>query len=99
AFGIKAEHQAGENRTPVDEHRARTTLAKLTAMLGSGEIQILTQNFQQCLVWCEGDFRLFAIQPETNVLLTVARHRLSSSLYSKSCCRSVASCRRKPQPR
>src|SRR6185295_12108108 len=93
-FSVKTEHQAGENRASIDEDRARTALTKFTAMLRAGEVQILSQNFQQCLVRCEGDFRLFAVECETNMFLTVALHRLSSSPYSKSYYRSDASCRR-----
>src|ERR1051325_9927591 len=98
-FGVKAEHQTRKYRTSIDEHRARAKLAQLAAVLCAGEIQILTQNFQQRLVRCEGDLGLFAVEGEMDMLLTVARQRLSSSLYSKSCCRSVASCRRTPRRR
>src|SRR5215213_3664623 len=87
AFSIQTKHQARQNRTPVDEHRARATLAQLTSVLCSGEIQILTQNFQQRLVRCEGDLGVFAVECEMDVLLSVERQRLSSSLYSKSCYR------------
>src|SRR6185503_10255931 len=83
--------------TPIDEHSARATFAQLTAVLRSGEIQILTQNFQQRLVRCEGDLGMFAVECEMNVLLTVERQRLSSLLYSKSCYRSGASCLRTPR--
>src|SRR5215213_11170581 len=86
AFSVETKHQARKNRTPIDEHGASPTLAKLAAVFRAGEIQILTQNFQQRLVRCEGDFRLFAIEGEMDVLLTVERQRLSSSPYSKSCC-------------
>src|ERR1051325_8886894 len=98
-FGVKAEHQTRKYRTSIDEHRARATLAQFATVLGAGEIQILTQNFQQRLVRCEGDLRLFAVEGEIDMLLTVERQRLSSSLCSKSCCQSVASCRRTPRPR
>src|SRR5262249_37410514 len=84
----------GKNRTTIDQHRTRATLAKLAAVFCAGEIQILTQNFEQRLVRCEGDLCLFAVECETDVLLTVERQRLSSLPYSKSCCRSVAFCRR-----
>ena len=87
AFSIKPEHQARKDRTPIDEHRTCATLAQFTAVLRPGEIQIFTQNFEQRLVRCEGDFGMFAVECEMNVLLTVERQRLSSSLYSKSCYR------------
>src|SRR6185369_14398510 len=93
-FRIETEHQARKNRTSIDEHRTRATLTELAAVFRTGEIQILTQNFEQRLVRCEGDLCSFAIECETDVLLTVERQRLSSSPYSKSCCRSVAFCRR-----
>ncbi len=98
-FGVETKHQARKNRTPINEHSASATFAELTAVFRAREIQILTQNFEQRLVRCEGDLSLFAIEGEMDVLLTVERQRLSSSPYSKSYCRSVASCRRTPPPR
>src|SRR5690242_5281612 len=92
-FGVEAKHQTGKNRTPVDEHGASAAFTELAAVLRAGEIQILTQNFEQRLVRCEGDLSLFAVEGEMDMLLTLERQRLSSSLYSKSGCRSVASCR------
>src|SRR5215813_4138023 len=93
-LGVEAEHQTRKNRAPVDEHGASAAFTELAAVLRAGEIQILTQNFEQRLVRCEGDLSLFAVEGEMDMLLTVERQRLSSSPYSKSCCRSVASCRR-----
>src|ERR1041385_1242314 len=98
ALCIEAQHQARKNRTSIDEHRARAAFAEFAAVLRAGEIQILTQNFEQRLVRCEGDLSLFAVEGEMDMLLTVERQRLSSSPYSKSYCRSVASCRRTPPP-
>src|ERR1044072_755531 len=92
--GIETEHQTRKNRASIDEHGARATLPELATVFCTGEIQILTQNFEQRLVRCEGDLCLFAVECETDVLLTVERQRLSSLPNSKSCCRSVASCRR-----
>ena len=83
-LGVETKHQARQNRTPIDEHRTRTTLAQLAAVLRSGEIQIFTQNFEQRLVRCEGDLGVFAVECEMDVLLTLERQRLSSLLYSKS---------------
>ena len=96
-FGVEAEHQTRQNRTAVDEHSTRATLAKFTAVFRAGEIQVLTQNFEQCLVRCEGDLCGFAVECETDVLLTVDRQRLSSSPYLKSYCQSVVFCRRTPR--
>src|ERR1041384_2704853 len=93
-FRVEAKHQTGKNRTSIDEHRTRPTLTEFAAVFCTGEIQILTQNFEQRLVRCEGDLCLFAVECESDVLLTVERQRLSSLPYSKSCCRLVASCRR-----
>ena len=83
-FSIKTEHQARQDRTPVDEHGARTTLTQLAPVLSPGEIEIFTQNFEQRLVRCEGDLGVFAVECEMDVLLTLERQRLSSSPYSKS---------------
>src|ERR1700741_1143227 len=93
-FSVETEHQARKNRTSIDQHRTRATLTQLATVFCAGEIQILTQNFEQRLVRCEGDLCLFAVECETDVLLTVERQRLSSLPYSKSSCRSVAFCRR-----
>jgi hypothetical protein len=38
-------------------------------------------------VRCEGNFGVFAVECEMDMLLTVERQRLSSSLYSESCYR------------
>src|ERR1700752_2593918 len=86
-FSIKPEHQTGKNGPPIDEYSARATLPKLAAVFGAGEIQILTQNFEQRLVRCKGYLCLFAVECEMDLLLTVERQRLSSSLCSKSYCR------------
>src|ERR671919_375789 len=86
-FSIETKHQTRKYRPSIDEYSTRATLAKLAAVFRAGEIQILTQNFEQRLVRCEGDLCLFAVECEMDVLLTVERQRLSSSLYSKSCCR------------
>src|ERR1041384_1764075 len=98
-LGVEPKHQTRKNRPPVNEHGASATFTELAAVFRASEIQILTQNFEQRLVRCEGDLSLFAVEGKFDVLLTVERQRLSSSLYSKSCCRSVASCRRTPPPR
>src|ERR1051325_9386298 len=98
-FGVESEHETRKNRAPVDEHGASATLAELAAVFRAGEIKILTQNFEQRLVRCEGDLGLFAVEGEMNMLLTLERQRLSSSLYSKSYCRSVASCRHRRRRR
>ena len=52
-------------------------------MLGSRQIQIFTQDFEQRLVRREGDFGLLAVQCETDVLFTVvaATVFLSSTLF------------------
>ena len=50
AFGVQPEHQAGKDRLPVDQNRAGATLTQLAAMLGSGQREIFTQNFEQRFV-------------------------------------------------
>src|ERR1043166_5947440 len=98
-FGVETKHQTRKNRAPVHEHSASAAFTQLATVLRAGEIQILTQNFEQRLVRCEGDLSLFAVEGEMDMLLTVERQRLSSSLYSKSGYRSVASCRHTPRRR
>ena len=76
-FRVETEHQTRKNRTPIDEHRTRAALAQFAAVLRAGEIQILTQNFEQRLVRGEGDFDVFAVECKPDLFLTVERHRLS----------------------
>src|SRR5215213_4875903 len=99
AFGVETKHQAGKDRATVDEHGAGAALTQLTTMLRAGEIQIFTQNFEQCFVRCEGDLDVFTVEPERDVFLSVALHRLSSSPCSKSYYQSVAFYRRRPRLR
>src|SRR6266446_5500101 len=68
-FRIETEHQAGKNRTPIDQHHASAAFAKFATMLRSGEIQIFAQDFKQGLVRREGDFGRFTVQNEPNVRL------------------------------
>src|SRR5438046_973280 len=69
AFRVETKHQAGKNRTPIDQYRARAAFAKFAAMLRSGEIQIFTEDFKQSLVWCERNFGRLTVQNEPNVRL------------------------------
>src|SRR5438128_238695 len=67
AFRIETEHQAGKNRTPIDQNRASAAFAKFTTMLRSSEIQIFTQDFKQSLMRRERNFGRFTVQNESNV--------------------------------
>src|SRR5436190_23556252 len=69
AFDIETEHQARENRTPVDQHRAGAAFAQFAAMLGAGEIEIFAQDFKQSLVWRECNLGCFAVQGEFDMRL------------------------------
>ena len=60
-FRIETEHQAGKNRTPIDQHRASAAFAKFATMLRSSEIQIFAQDLKQGLVRREGDFGRFTV--------------------------------------
>src|SRR6185295_2929413 len=64
---IKAEHQAGENGAPIHQHRASAALTQLAAMLGAGQSQVFSQDFEQGLMRREGRFDLFAIERELYV--------------------------------
>ncbi len=57
----EADHQAGKNGLAVDQDRAGATLSELAAMFRPGEIQVLTEDLEQCLVWIEGHFDVFAV--------------------------------------
>ena len=50
ALALDRQHQAGEHRLAVDEHRARAALAELAAVLGAGEVEILAEHLEQGLV-------------------------------------------------
>ena len=62
AFGLKPEHQAGEDRLAIDQNCARPTLAQLAAMLGSGQGQIFTQHFEQRFMRRKGYFGRLAVK-------------------------------------
>src|SRR5207247_9167624 len=72
AFRIETEHQAGKNRTPIDQNRASAAFAKFTTMLRSSEIQIFTQDFKQSLMRRERNFGRFTVQNESNVRFLVS---------------------------
>src|SRR2546423_13519332 len=76
AFSFQPKHQTRQNRAPVNQHRARTTLAQLAAVFRAGEIQIFTQHFEQRLVRRKSYFGVFAVQTETYLSLAVHRELL-----------------------
>ena len=53
---LDTEHQTGKYRLAVHEHRASAALTQFAAMFGPGEIHVLTQDLQQCLVYFSRDF-------------------------------------------
>jgi hypothetical protein len=77
-FSVKPKHQTRKNRTPINEYSTRPTLAQFTTVLCPGEIEILSQDFEQRLVRGEGDLDVFAVECKPDLFLTVVRHRLSS---------------------
>jgi hypothetical protein len=50
-----SEHEAGEHGLTVEQDCARSALSEFAAVLGSGEVEILAKNLEECLVGCEGD--------------------------------------------
>src|SRR2546425_7031910 len=51
AGACQAQHQARQHRHSIEQHGARAALTQLTAVLRSGESQILAQHLEQRLVW------------------------------------------------
>src|SRR3989442_5742605 len=47
---FRCQHQAGKHRLAVKEHCARTALAKLASVLGTGQLEIFAQHLEQGLV-------------------------------------------------
>src|SRR5262245_40861779 len=47
AVALDAEYQARQYRFAVEQHRARAAFSQLAAVLRTGELQILTEHFQQ----------------------------------------------------
>ena len=61
AAALDAEHQAREHRLTVEQHGAGAALAKLAAVLGAAEVQVLTQHLEQRLVRRERDVGRLAV--------------------------------------
>src|SRR5260370_8598798 len=68
-FSVQAQKQTGQDRTPVDQHRARAALSQFTAVLRSGQRKVFAQDFEQGFVRRKGHFGRFAVKRERNVLL------------------------------
>src|SRR5256712_9086120 len=79
----EAEHQAGEHRTRIHEHRAGAALAQLAAVLRAGEAQVLAQHFEQRLVRCERDLDGLAVELQRDLRLGVeGRHDWKRNLVA-----------------
>ena len=74
AFTLCGQFQTTEYRLTVDEDRAGSALPQFAAMLGSGEVQLFTQHFQQGVMDRESCLVRFAIDVEkTEHLLVLTR--------------------------
>ena len=49
-MALHGQHQTGEHRLAVENHRTGAALTQFAPMFGSGVAQVLPQNFQQGLV-------------------------------------------------
>ena len=58
---LGGQHQAGEHRPPVEQHRAGAALAELAAMLGARKLHVLTQHLEQRLVHGQQELDAFAV--------------------------------------
>ena len=59
--------QTRKHRTAIHQHRTTSTFAQFTAVLRARQPKVLAKYLQQRLVRREGDFRLFAIDPQTDM--------------------------------
>src|SRR5580693_300292 len=64
SLGLRRQHQAGEHRPPVEEHRAGPTLAELAAVLGAGQGALLAQHLEQGVVAGRNHRALLAVDGE-----------------------------------
>src|SRR6267378_6168961 len=69
----EAEHETGEDRRAVDEHRAGAAFAQLAAVFRAREPQVFAQHLEQCLVRRERDLDGLAVQLEGDLRFSV-RH-------------------------
>jgi hypothetical protein len=67
AGALDAEHETGQHRQAVEEHRAGAALAELASVLRPAEIQVLTKHFEQRLVRREGDLERLAVHRQVDV--------------------------------
>ena len=49
SFGFDGQHQTTDDRPTIHDHRASTAVAVRATFLGTGEIEIVSQDFEQRL--------------------------------------------------
>ena len=78
--------ETGEHRLSVDEHGAGAALSELAAVLGSGEPQIFSQDFEKRLVRGDGDLFEFPVdaKPQQHVFAHV-RYSTTRAETSATC--------------
>ncbi len=64
SVAVRAQHEAGQHRLVVEQHRAGTALTELAAVLGAAQVQIFTQDLEQRLVRRERDFGWLAVDEQ-----------------------------------
>jgi hypothetical protein len=61
AVAFDAQHEARQHGLAIEQHRARAAFPKFAAMFGAAQIQIFTQDLEQCFVGSECDLGRFAV--------------------------------------
>jgi hypothetical protein len=51
AFGLQDGDEAGIDEIPVDEHGAGSALPFATALFGSGEVEVFSEDVEEALYW------------------------------------------------
>src|SRR5579872_112729 len=64
ALRLDAEHKTTEHRLVVNEHAARPAVAHFATVLGTRQLEIFPQDFEQRLVWSERALDILAVDVE-----------------------------------
>lgn len=61
-FGLDRQHQAAINRATVEDHRASSAVAVRATFLRAGQVEVVSQDFEQRLPRLAEKFRLVAVE-------------------------------------
>src|SRR5689334_4637880 len=92
AVGLHAEHQAGPGRRAVDQHRARSADAVLTAQVGAGVAEVVPEHVGERPARLYGHRVLAVVDPQPDgVAVGHGAPVLASPVLVSAACRSVGS--------